>query len=66
MNPYEANRRHWDDVTPVHMASAMYDVAGFLAGKHALHQFVIDAVRVAQDAAVRLCAGTPLLQACPR
>ena len=33
MDPYlEANRRHWDDVVPIHVASAFYDVAGFKAG----------------------------------
>jgi SAM-dependent methyltransferase len=32
----EANRRHWDEVVPVHIASEMYDVAGFKAGGTAL------------------------------
>ena len=34
MNEYtEANRRHWDEITPVHAASDFYDVASFRAGK---------------------------------
>ena len=37
MNEYlEANRRHWDEVVPVHVASEMYDVASFKAGKSKL------------------------------
>ena len=37
MNEYtEANRRHWDEITPVHAASDFYDVASFKAGKSAL------------------------------
>ena len=28
---HDANRRHWDEVTPVHVGSALYDVDGFLA-----------------------------------
>ncbi len=31
MNEYiETNRRHWDEVVPIHVASEFYDVAGFL------------------------------------
>ena len=37
MNEYtEANRRHWDEVVPIHLASEMYDVASFKAGKSKL------------------------------
>jgi ubiquinone/menaquinone biosynthesis C-methylase UbiE len=33
---FEANRRHWDEVVPIHVASDLYDVAGFKAGKSRL------------------------------
>jgi SAM-dependent methyltransferase len=37
MNEYlETNRRHWDEVVPIHVASEMYDVASFKAGKSKL------------------------------
>jgi ubiquinone/menaquinone biosynthesis C-methylase UbiE len=37
VNEYlEANQRHWDEVTPIHVASEMYDVASFKAGKSKL------------------------------
>ena len=37
MNEYtEANRRHWDEITPVHAASDFYDVASFKAGESKL------------------------------
>ena len=37
MNEYtETNRRHWDECVPIHVASEMYDVAGFKAGKNRL------------------------------
>lgn len=37
MNEYtEANRRHWDEITPVHATSEFYDVASFKAGKSKL------------------------------
>ncbi len=37
MNEHHAvNRRWWAEVTPVHAASAFYDVKGFLAGRSAL------------------------------
>ena len=32
----EANRLHWDELVPVHAASAFYDVAGFKAGRTSL------------------------------
>lgn len=33
----ETNRRHWDEVVPLHMQSDYYDVAAFRAGKSSLH-----------------------------
>lgn len=36
------NRQWWDEVTPVHARSEMYDVAGFLAGKPALDRLESD------------------------
>jgi SAM-dependent methyltransferase len=30
---HAANRQRWDEVTPVHVVSRFYDVAGFLAGR---------------------------------
>lgn len=33
----EANRRNWNERTPVHAASSFYDVAGFKAGRQTLH-----------------------------
>ena len=34
MNEFtEANRLHWDEVLPIHMAAVSYNVAGFRAGK---------------------------------
>jgi SAM-dependent methyltransferase len=32
----ETNRRHWDECVPIHVASEMYDVASFKAGKSKL------------------------------
>ncbi len=32
----DANRRHWDEVTPIHVASDFYDVASFKAGRSTL------------------------------
>ena len=29
---FEANRKHWDEVVPIHVASGLYDVASFKAG----------------------------------
>lgn len=34
--PHEPNRLWWDEVTPVHVASEFYDVAGFVAGRDTL------------------------------
>lgn len=37
MNEYtETNRRHWDEIVPIHVASEMYDVASFKDGKSKL------------------------------
>ena len=37
MNPHHAINRHWwDEVTPVHLKSAFYDVEGFLRGRNTL------------------------------
>jgi ubiquinone/menaquinone biosynthesis C-methylase UbiE len=37
VNEYlEANRRHWDEVVPIHQQAYSYDVAGFKAGKNKL------------------------------
>ncbi len=37
MNEYtEANRRHWDEIVPIHVRSQFYDVASFKAGKSKL------------------------------
>ncbi|WP_439813624.1 class I SAM-dependent methyltransferase [Zavarzinia sp. CC-PAN008] len=33
---HEANRRHWDEITPIHVASRFYDVDAFLAGRDSL------------------------------
>lgn len=35
----EANRAAWDERVPLHLASAFYDNAGFLAGRNTLHDF---------------------------
>ncbi len=32
----EANRRHWDEVVPIHARSALYDVEGFKSGQSRL------------------------------
>src|SRR3972149_5101089 len=43
MNEYlEANRRHWDEVVPIHVASELYDVAGFKAGRIRLGQVELE------------------------
>ncbi len=33
---FEQNRRHWNEITPIHERSAFYDVAGFKAGANML------------------------------
>ena len=42
--PYAANRRHWDAVTPVHVLSEMYNVDRFLAGRNTLPRFMLDEI----------------------
>ena len=44
----DTNRAHWDEVTPIHVASAFYDVAAFRAGRSSLH-----AVELAEVGEVR-------------
>ncbi len=38
----EINRRHWDELVPVHARSAYYDVEGFKAGRSSLHALEIE------------------------
>ena len=38
----ETNRRHWDGVTALHVASEFYDVESFKAGRNSLYQLEID------------------------
>ncbi len=38
----EANRRHWNERVPIHVASAFYDVEGFVAGHRQVEPFEID------------------------
>lgn len=33
---FEANRRHWDELVPIHLQSRYYDVEGFRSGKTSL------------------------------
>jgi 2-polyprenyl-3-methyl-5-hydroxy-6-metoxy-1,4-benzoquinol methylase len=40
----ETNRRHWDELVPIHFKSAYYDVAAFKAGKSNLHSLEIEEV----------------------
>lgn len=40
----EANRRRWDDLVPVHLASGFYDVDAFRAGQDSLRDFEPDEV----------------------
>ena len=45
MNEYlNANQRHWDAVTPFHERSALYDVAGFKAGRSSLDAIELEAI----------------------
>jgi SAM-dependent methyltransferase len=39
---FAANRRSWDERTPLHLASPFYDVPGVLAGRSTLHPFEVD------------------------
>lgn len=46
MNDYsETNRRHWDECVPIHVASEMYDVASFKAGKSKLKPVELEELR---------------------
>jgi SAM-dependent methyltransferase len=38
----ETNRRNWNERVPIHVASAFYDVEGFVAGRPAVEPFEID------------------------
>jgi SAM-dependent methyltransferase len=40
----ETNRRRWDELTPLHAASAFYDVAGFKAGGSSLKSIEVEEV----------------------
>ena len=42
--PFEVNRRNWNERTPIHAASDFYDVAGFKAGRITLSDIEIDEV----------------------
>jgi SAM-dependent methyltransferase len=42
MDPHlETNRRHWDELVPIHLCSAFYDVEAFKAGASSLHSIEI-------------------------
>lgn len=38
----ETNRRHWDELVPIHLQSAYYDVEAFKSGKSNLHLLEIE------------------------
>ncbi len=38
----DANRRHWDELVPIHVASEFYDVASFRAGKSSLKRLELE------------------------
>jgi len=38
----EANRRHWDELVPIHVRSQFYDVASFKAGKTSLKRLELE------------------------
>ena len=38
---FEANKRHWDELVPIHEASTYYDVDAFRAGQTSLHPLEI-------------------------
>jgi SAM-dependent methyltransferase len=44
-NYLEANRRHWDEVVPIHMRSGLYDVDSFRAGRSKLKPVERDELR---------------------
>ena len=33
MDGHEPDRRHWDEITPVHIRSGTYDLEGFIPGR---------------------------------
>ena len=41
---FEANRRHWDELVPLHMRTQLYDVDGFRGGASSLHELEIQEV----------------------
>jgi SAM-dependent methyltransferase len=41
-DPTATNRRRWNEVTPIHAASAFYDVPGFRAGKSSLRPIEVE------------------------
>ena len=38
----ETNRRHWDELVPIHQRSTYYDVDAFKAGKSSLHSLELE------------------------
>jgi SAM-dependent methyltransferase len=40
----EMNRRHWDELVPIHMQTRFYNVDGFKAGASSLHDLEVDEV----------------------
>jgi ubiquinone/menaquinone biosynthesis C-methylase UbiE len=38
----ETNRRHWDELVPIHLQSAYYDLEAFKAGKSSLHALELE------------------------
>ncbi len=42
MDPIEGNRALWDELTPIHLASAFYDVEGFKAGRSSLRPIEVE------------------------
>lgn len=50
MNEYlETNRRHWDELVPLHVQTRFYDVEGFRAGATSLHDLEIGEVGDVRD-----------------
>jgi SAM-dependent methyltransferase len=39
---FDANKRHWDELVPIHMRSEYYDVAGFRDGKTHLNRLELE------------------------
>jgi SAM-dependent methyltransferase len=42
IDPIEGNRTLWDELAPIHLASAFYDVAGFRAGASSLRHIELE------------------------